>query len=54
MLRPWVGAPLGRQLKGLKVLVVGWGNIARELAAGDRPTTSVYLFISTLYAPLRN
>lgn len=27
-----LGAPLGRQLKGLRVLIVGWGNIARELA----------------------
>ena len=27
-----LGAPLGRQLKGLRVLIVGWGNIAREVA----------------------
>ena len=32
-----LGAPLGRQLKGLKVLVVGWGNIARELAVRLAP-----------------
>lgn len=32
-----LGAPLGRQLKGSRVLIVGWGHIAREVAVRLAP-----------------
>jgi phosphoglycerate dehydrogenase-like enzyme len=32
-----LGAPMGRQLKGMRVLIVGWGNIAREVAVRLAP-----------------
>lgn len=32
-----LGTPMGTQLKGLNVLIVGWGNIAREVAVRIAP-----------------
>ena len=37
-----LGAPTGRQLKGTRVLIVGWGNIGRELAGGA-PRATIHL-----------